>query len=138
MTKRDSARVAHRPPVIDWLYHHQHCESCRLARGFLEKHNLSPRTASDARVERFNRDAVLRMLRDVKRVIATRGRAIREITLDEPQVDLVAVADLLIGPSGNLRAPTLRIGRTLITGFSEPLYNEHVLRLRPAPSGPSH
>ena len=29
---------------------------------------------------------------------------------------------LLIGPSGNLRAPTLRRGRTLLVGFDEATY----------------
>jgi hypothetical protein len=29
---------------------------------------------------------------------------------------------LLIGPSGNLRAPTLRRGRTLVVGFDEATY----------------
>jgi hypothetical protein len=29
---------------------------------------------------------------------------------------------LLLGPSGNLRAPTLRKGRTLLVGFDEPTY----------------
>lgn len=34
---------------------------------------------------------------------------------------------LLIGPSGNLRAPTIRVGRTLVVGFDEATYAE-VLR----------
>lgn len=32
----------------------------------------------------------------------------------------------MLGPTGNLRAPTLRIGKTLIVGFNEELY-ERVL-----------
>jgi hypothetical protein len=28
----------------------------------------------------------------------------------------------LLGPTGNLRAPTLRIGRTLLVGFDEATY----------------
>jgi hypothetical protein len=29
---------------------------------------------------------------------------------------------LLIGPAGNLRAPALRLGRTLVVGFDEETY----------------
>ena len=32
------------------------------------------------------------------------------------------MAGLLLGPTGNLRAPTLRKGRTLIVGFDEATY----------------
>lgn len=33
--------------------------------------------------------------------------------------DLLAV---ILGPTGNLRAPTLRVGKTLVVGFSEDAY----------------
>jgi hypothetical protein len=29
------------------------------------------------------------------------------------------VAKLMLGPTGNLRAPTLRVGRTLVVGYNE-------------------
>jgi arsenate reductase-like glutaredoxin family protein len=31
---------------------------------------------------------------------------------------------LMLGPTGNLRAPTLRKGKTLIVGFDETTYRE--------------
>jgi hypothetical protein len=34
------------------------------------------------------------------------------------------LATVLLGPTGNLRAPTLRIGRTLLVGFDEATYRE--------------
>lgn len=30
----------------------------------------------------------------------------------------------MLGPTGNLRAPTLRFGRTLVVGFCSPMYEE--------------
>ena len=38
-----------------------------------------------------------------------------------PRAELLA---LLLGPTGNLRAPTLRKGRTLIVGFDETTYTD--------------
>ena len=35
-----------------------------------------------------------------------------------------ALAALLLGPTGNLRAPTLRIGQMLIVGFNAEMYAE--------------
>jgi hypothetical protein len=33
------------------------------------------------------------------------------------------VAALVVGPSGNLRAPALRVGKTLLVGFDEGTYS---------------
>ena len=33
-----------------------------------------------------------------------------------------AAVDSLLGPTGNLRSPTLRVGTTLIVGFNEETY----------------
>jgi hypothetical protein len=34
------------------------------------------------------------------------------------------VAKLMLGPTGNLRAPTLRVGRTLVVGYNEQILVE--------------
>lgn len=33
----------------------------------------------------------------------------------------------MLGPTGNLRAPTLRVGRTLVVGFDEETYRKVLL-----------
>lgn len=35
-----------------------------------------------------------------------------------------ACVDAMLGPTGNLRAPTIRAGKTLLVGFSEEVYRE--------------
>ncbi len=35
-----------------------------------------------------------------------------------------ALIDAMLGPTGNLRAPALRIGKTLLIGFDEARYEE--------------
>jgi arsenate reductase-like glutaredoxin family protein len=35
-----------------------------------------------------------------------------------------AVERLMLGPTGNLRAPTLRVGRTVLVGFDEETYRK--------------
>ena len=41
---------------------------------------------------------------------------------DPPDDDTLAAH--VLGPTGNLRAPTLRRGKTLLVGFSEEAYRE--------------
>ena len=43
---------------------------------------------------------------------------------DPPDDDTLAKA--LLGPTGNLRAPTLRSGKKLVVGFNQELYDEQL------------
>jgi hypothetical protein len=76
----------------------------------------------DATKERRGRDEALELARSVARVVAARGK--RAVTFDmkkDPPDDETLLAYLL-GPTGNLRAPTLRVGDTLLVGFGEEAY----------------
>lgn len=58
--------------------------------------------------------------------MAARGKKI--VTFDmknNPPDDDTLLAHIL-GPSGNLRAPTIRKGKTLLVGFSEDAYTEYL------------
>lgn len=37
------------------------------------------------------------------------------------------LAAAILGPSGNLKAPTIRIGDTLLIGFNESMYREFLV-----------
>ena len=62
------------------------------------------------------------MLQKVKEVYAAKGKRVVHFDLkkDKPSED--ELAKVLLGPTGNLRAPTLRIGKTLLVGFDEDTY----------------
>ena len=49
------------------------------------------------------------------------------LSLKKDQPSDTELAKLLIGPSGNLRAPTIRRGKKLFVGFNEAAYKEHLL-----------
>ena len=58
------------------------------------------------------------------RLVVAKGKRLTEVDLNsEPPADDV-VAKLMLGPTGNLRAPTLRVGRTLVVGYNEQLLEE--------------
>ena len=67
----------------------------------------------------------LKLARASEKVIAMKGKKIVTIDLrqDKPSdQDLLAV---LLGPTGNLRAPTLRKGSILLVGFEEETYRQY-------------
>jgi len=62
----------------------------------------------------------------VDKVIVAKGK--KTVAFDmkkNPPNDETLLAHLL-GPSGNLRAPTLRKGKTLLVGFSEEAYKQEL------------
>ncbi len=104
---------------------------CEKAQGFLEK-NAAGTAAEvvDATRKRIGRDEALALAKTADRVVAGKGKKVVVFDMKEAPPD-DALAAVLLGPSGNLKAPTLRVGRTLLVGFSEAAYRE-VFGERPA------
>ena len=64
----------------------------------------------------------LALVRGVDEVYAAKGTRVVHVDLRREKPDEPTLRALLLGPTGNLRAPTLRRGRTLIVGFDEATY----------------
>lgn len=76
----------------------------------------------DARKTPLKEKEALSLLRDVDELYVSKGKQVVHLDLKKEKPDRAALAALLLGPTGNLRAPTLRKGRTLIVGFDEATY----------------
>lgn len=82
------------------------------------------RDRTDAGRERQGPEAALALARSAARVVVGKGKKV--VTFDmrkDPPDDATLLAHLL-GPTGNLRAPTLRKGTTLLVGFSPEAYEQ--------------
>lgn len=81
-------------------------------------------TIVDATKDRRGRDEALKLARSAHRVVAARGKKVVlfDMTNDPPDDDTLAAH--LLGPTGNLKAPTLRVGETLLVGFGEEAYRQ--------------
>jgi hypothetical protein len=78
----------------------------------------------DAGKERRGRSEALALARAADKVIVARGKKVVEFDMKKtPPEDDVLLAQIL-GPTGNLRAPTLRKGKTLLVGFSDHAYRQ--------------
>lgn len=110
---------------VDWLYHRKHCVSCQRARDFLEAEGLSEvRDQADASKDRRGRDEAITLARAAKKVIVVKGKKIVTFDMKTDPPDDDTLAAHLIGPTGNLRAPTLRQGSTLLVGFNGEAYRD--------------
>ena len=109
---------------IDWIYRRKNCVSCARADAFLDEHKVAIGESTDARKVRQGPAEAVALARTVSRLVVAKGKKIVDVDLKKtPQTDDEIVA-LLIGPTGNLRAPTIRKGKTLYVGFSEEAYRE--------------
>ena len=95
--------------------------SCQKAQGFLERHEVEAKTVVDANKQKQGRAEALALAKTVSVIHVARGKKLVTIDMkDAPDDD--KLAGLLLGPTGNLRAPTIRKGKTLYVGFSEEAY----------------
>jgi hypothetical protein len=73
---------------------------------------------------RLGAEDALRLARGVATVVVAKGKKV--VTFDmrkDPPGDDVLLGALL-GPTGNLRAPTIRQGTTLLVGFDDEMYRK--------------
>jgi arsenate reductase-like glutaredoxin family protein len=78
----------------------------------------------DARKVRLKQKEALAMLTDVDEIYAAKGKQVTHVDLRKEHPGNEALLSLVLGPTGNLRAPTLRVGRTLLVGFDEATYEK--------------
>jgi arsenate reductase-like glutaredoxin family protein len=95
--------------------------SCKKAQGFLERHAVEVKKVSDANKQKQGRAEALALTKTVNVIHVVKGKKIVTIDMNEAPDDDTLVGYLL-GPTGNLRAPTIKKGKTLYVGFNEEAY----------------
>jgi len=59
------------------------------------------------------------MVREAHRLIAAKDKKVTTIDLrTAPPADEI-LAGLMLGPTGNLRAPIMRVGQTIVVGYND-------------------
>lgn len=97
---------------------------CEKSQEFLAKRKVDAAVVVDARKQKFGRADALRLARSARRVVASSrwGTQTFDMRRDAPGDRALLAA--LLGPTGNLRAPVVRVGDTLLVGFNEAAYAE--------------
>jgi len=84
----------------------------------LEAHHLAVQeTVSASR--KLGRAEALTLVREAQRLIAAKGKKVTTVDLTQAPPSDDALAALLLGPTGNLRAPVMRVGQTILVGYNE-------------------
>ena len=98
--------------------------TCVRAQEFLEREKLEAKVVVDARKTSFGKKEALELASQVDEIYASKGSKLVHIDLrkDKPKPDEIAA--VMLGPTGNLRAPTIKHGRKLLIGFDEKTYKK--------------
>ena len=62
------------------------------------------------------------LLRDASTLVVAKGKKVSKFSGGD-KFSTAAVGAML-GPTGNLRAPTIRLGKTLLVGFNDAVFTE--------------
>lgn len=98
--------------------------TCAKTQGFLAKHKVTVGEQADAKKATIKGARALDVLDGIDELYVARGKKVEHVDLKKAKPDRATLLGLLLGPTGNLRAPTLRKGRTLIVGFEEETYEK--------------
>jgi arsenate reductase-like glutaredoxin family protein len=112
------------PTTIDWLYRRNNCNSCEKADTYLSQHHVQIKSTSDARKEKQGEKEVLALAKTVNEIITVKGKNYSRLDIKKDKPNKATLLAALLGPTGNLRAPTFRKGKTLFVGFHPDGYNE--------------
>ena len=78
----------------------------------------------NAKKTTLKRADALALVRKANEVYAAKGKKVVHFDLKKEKPSDDELAKVLLGPTGNLRAPTLRKGKTLVVGFDEETYQK--------------
>ena len=76
----------------------------------------------DARKGAFDANRAWQLLQGAKAVTVAKGKS--SVRFDRVAQQKEEILKQALGPTGNLRAPTLVIGKTVMVGFSDEAYAE--------------
>lgn len=76
--------------------------------------------------QKLGRHEALAMARQAKRLVAAKGNKVTRLDLAGEQASDDAVAALMLGPTGNMRAPTMRVGQTILVGYNDRVFADEL------------
>ena len=92
--------------------------TCRKAQEFLADTDISVADRIDARKVSMSPAEAVRLARSVRHLHVARGKNVVHIDMQAAPPGDDELKKLIIGPSGNLRAPTARVGDRMFVGFN--------------------
>lgn len=76
----------------------------------------------DAKKKVLGSSDALAMLKGIEQLYVAKGKKVVHLDLRKSKAE--EAVPLMLGPTGNVRAPLLRKGKVLLVGFEEEMYRE--------------
>jgi len=108
---------------IDWYYHRNGWTGCARTQAFLAQHNINVEEKESASRKLQATDAK-KLLHGVELVWICKGKKVESYSLQSNSISSNDIVALILGPTGNLRAPTIITGKKLLVGFNEDTFSE--------------
>ena len=93
--------------------------TCQRTQEFLAKYGVTTTSQVDARKATLGAAEALGLAAMVDEIYTIKGKKVVHLDLKKARPHDDELLQYLLGPTGNLRAPTVRMGRTLIVGFDQ-------------------
>ena len=66
----------------------------------------------------------MKLAREADEIYSTKGRKVLHLDLTDKSATDEEILALMLGPTGTLRAPVVRSGKTLIVGYNDDVYEK--------------
>jgi arsenate reductase-like glutaredoxin family protein len=98
--------------------------SCTRASKFLDDHSIEAKEIVSASKKMGAAEAA-EIAKAATRIVVAKGTKVSEFKPGgKPDKDVI---DAMLGPTGNLRAPCIRAGKTVLVGFNDDVYRDALL-----------
>ncbi len=78
----------------------------------------------NATKERFGQKDLKELFKDASKVLVAKGKKIESFDMVKDPPSMATLGKVALGPTGNLRAPTIRTGKTWLIGFNTEMFGE--------------
>ena len=85
---------------------------------------MAVRETADAKKERYAKKDLKKLLDGASKLVVAKGKKVESFDLRKDPPSAAEIASVALGPTGNLRAPAIRSGKTWLIGFNEEAYAE--------------
>lgn len=85
---------------------------------------MTTKEVVDAKKQRYGAAEALELLSGMNELIVAKGKKVTHVSLKKDRPDDDTLTSMLLGPTGNLRAPTMKVGKKILVGFNDEMYTD--------------
>ena len=88
--------------------------------------NINHDNIENARQAVYTEKDFSKIFKGIDTLIASKGKKVEQFDLKSKNYDKALMKSLILGPTGNFRAPAIKKGKKLFVGFNEDSYKEYL------------